>query len=316
MLTRLGNFLLFALFLLSLITCNACPTSAQSSPSNPPKTTEAAAPPGDVPSAFPSIDFATLTALDALASQVVHKLPKHTGKILVLDFTATTGTHGQLGEWLGDQFALALVRKDPKLQFLNRAELMPKIRTADFSYVGSKGNFNPKPQAGALCKQTGADTTVIGTYGAAENGVGLSVGLGCLSSKDAFKFDLNSPRIKLALTPGISTLLGNSLAALRPPDGIYAPGEGGVTIPECLQCPPPRNPLKPSSLTTSGVVYFTAVVSARGEISDLKLVQSAGSELDSAAVSTVRSWRFSPAVDIDGKPVVVRTLIEVSFNSF
>jgi TonB family protein len=305
-----------ALLLMALIFCSASTTSAESTAAGALNASQASAEPAAAPGALPPIDPSTSATLDTLALQVVHKLPKHVGKILVLDFAAITSVPSPLGEWLGDQFTLALGRKDPRLQFLNRADVAPNIRTGDFSYVGSKGNSSPKSEPGALCKQTGADTIVIGTYGPAENGVGLSVTLGCISSKDAFKFGLVSPRIKLALKPDDSALLLNSFAALQPADGIYKPNAGGVTVPNCLRCPPPRYPLNGNQPVRSGVVYFTAVVSARGQISDLKLVQGAGSDLEAAATAAVRSWQLSPAVDIDGKPVAVRTTIEVSFKFF
>jgi len=58
------------------------------------------------------------------------------------------------------------------------------------------------------------------------------------------------------------------------------------------------------------------VVDANGRASDATVENGFNPELDENAISAVKRWKFKPATDVDGKPVAVRTPVEIVFRVF
>ncbi len=77
-------------------------------------------------------------------------------------------------------------------------------------------------------------------------------------------------------------------------------------------CAPPRashNP-SPTYFYDRGVAIISILVDEKGLVRDPQLFQSSGSKgYDKDAMSTVRKWRFDPAL-CDGKPSPVRINVE------
>lgn len=61
-------------------------------------------------------------------------------------------------------------------------------------------------------------------------------------------------------------------------------------------------------------VFLKAVISDKGTVDDIKIIQSCGeSQLDEAAVNGVKKWRYSPALG-NGKAVISTKFIRVKFH--
>lgn len=76
---------------------------------------------------------------------------------------------------------------------------------------------------------------------------------------------------------------------------------------------PPVYPQSARARGVQGTVILYAVIEEDGHISDLKIVHSAGTELDQAAASAVSHWRYertSGCADLKGR---AETLIDVIF---
>ncbi|MGH9450894.1 MAG: TonB family protein, partial [Terriglobia bacterium] len=87
----------------------------------------------------------------------------------------------------------------------------------------------------------------------------------------------------------------------RPPKLVHAPD-------------PPYTP-EAHKAKLSGDVVLSVVVSDKGSLMSAKEVSKPlGKGLDESALKTVRTWKFTPG-ELDGKPVPVRMLIEVTFHN-
>jgi TonB family protein len=62
-----------------------------------------------------------------------------------------------------------------------------------------------------------------------------------------------------------------------------------------------------------GTVLLEAEVDASGKVVDIGVVRGLGLGLDERAIEAVQEWRFKPA-EKDGKPVSVKTEVEVNFR--
>jgi|HubBroStandDraft_6_1064221.scaffolds.fasta_scaffold24881_4 TonB family protein len=103
--------------------------------------------------------------------------------------------------------------------------------------------------------------------------------------------------------------------APAPPDGIARGGEGGITYPKCLRCPPALYSYLELVHKIQGNVTMDAVISADGHPSDIKILGSLGPGLDAQAVKAVRTWEWQPARDASGNPVAVHQIVVITFRA-
>jgi TonB family protein len=96
--------------------------------------------------------------------------------------------------------------------------------------------------------------------------------------------------------------------------GAYRVGIGGIGFPRCVACPDPSYSEQARSAKVSGIVVLHLIVTTEGHAVNIQVQRSLGYGLDEKAVKAVGSWRFTPAVGLDGKPVPVWTDIEVNFR--
>jgi TonB family protein len=102
-------------------------------------------------------------------------------------------------------------------------------------------------------------------------------------------------------------------AATTPPV-IHKPGLDGVSLINCLSCPPPLVPPQSKNSRIEGVVILRVIITPQGNTENVRVVRSLHKDFDKAAVEAVKIWKFNPARGPDGKPVYVETLIEVTFR--
>jgi TonB family protein len=103
-------------------------------------------------------------------------------------------------------------------------------------------------------------------------------------------------------------------------DGIgsspVGPPGHGVRAPTCAFCPRPEYSDQARQSRFQGLVELNVVVQADGRPGKIELVSGPGLGLDEKAIEAVRTWRFSPAIGPNGKPVAVLIPIEVQFQLF
>jgi TonB family protein len=82
-----------------------------------------------------------------------------------------------------------------------------------------------------------------------------------------------------------------------------------------VEMPPPRYPPGALRARASGDVLLQVQVDARGLPADVEVLRSSGSrELDRAAVTATRRWRFRPA-QRDGAPVAGTVNVPIRFET-
>jgi TonB family protein len=99
-----------------------------------------------------------------------------------------------------------------------------------------------------------------------------------------------------------------------PPQGVFRPGTNGIGYPRCLYCPAPTLPATTEQANRIPFVAVEAIIRPNGHATDIKVLKSAGSNLDEKAIEAVKGWRFKAALDANGKPVPTITAIMVIFG--
>jgi len=118
------------------------------------------------------------------------------------------------------------------------------------------------------------------------------------------------PRIAAATGPAVP----NTLSQGPLPPGVYVAGNG-VVPPQVKERPNPRYTPEAMRRGIQGEIMMQCTVDTDGRCQDVTVVRSLDKEtgLDEEAVKAVREWRFAPGT-LNGKPVKVRILVEMSFN--
>jgi TonB family protein len=86
-----------------------------------------------------------------------------------------------------------------------------------------------------------------------------------------------------------------------------------VPVPIATHVPEPPYTPEARKAGLEGTVILSVVIDATGRVSQVSIKEPLGLGLDDNAAKTVEKWRFKPSM-IDGKPVAVRTLVEVTFR--
>jgi TonB family protein len=100
-----------------------------------------------------------------------------------------------------------------------------------------------------------------------------------------------------------------SLGVLGP---VYSVG-GAVTQPRVVYRVDPSYPEPANADHVTGTVSLRVIVAEDGSVKDAHIIRGVRSDLDQAALESVRSWLFEPATK-DGKPVAVWSQIDVKFD--
>ncbi len=95
---------------------------------------------------------------------------------------------------------------------------------------------------------------------------------------------------------------------------LYKPGRG-VTFPQPIYKPDPEFSDEARRRKFEGVVTLSAIVTSKGDTTEIKVTQGPGYGLDEKALGAVRQWKFRPATK-DGKPVSVELNIQVAFRLY
>ena len=90
---------------------------------------------------------------------------------------------------------------------------------------------------------------------------------------------------------------------------------GGITPPKTTYAPDPEYSEEARRDRYMSSVQIAGTVDPQGEFTDLCVTQAAGKGLDEKALSAVQNWKFEPA-SLEGQPVAVRVLVEVTFELY
>jgi TonB family protein len=251
---------------------------------------------------------ATEQTFAALAQKLAVELREQKVKrVLVLDLEDPDGKVTPFGSWLGDQFALA--NTWTPIEVVDRQmfrSYLDRLRVPGNGELDANG---AKELANAFQAQI-----VSGSYSAAENGIGVTLIVGT-KVKVGGKGAKEKPVIgKLMMNDEMKAHLTVPLESLVPSYGIFEPNTGGISPPNCRSCFNPDFTEAAAQRGVQGTIVMSAVITPVGRASNVSILTKLDRELDQRALDAVRSWRFSPSLNVDGKPVYVLTTIEVSFR--
>ena len=95
-------------------------------------------------------------------------------------------------------------------------------------------------------------------------------------------------------------------------DQPLSPG-GDVSYPSLVHRVEPEYPRAAILTRAEGVVVLDAIITATGEVEDVRVARSANPLLDDAALRAVRQWTYRPAT-LNGRAVRVRLEVKVTFS--
>ena len=253
----------------------------------------------------PSRTSAQQADVNSLVAPVAQEISKgHERKIAVLPLISRNQGNASLGIWLAKQIAANLANSVPQIELVDASSVtIPVLPPRD-----SRHPSYDQKAVEAFAKHSGAKVVVQGSFGAFEEGLGVSL----TASKKGRKVTENAG--KLDLTPEITALLARPLKSDLPSDGVYEAGWAGVGFPRCLKCPDPEFPDDARSSRTDGRVVLSVLVGLDGASQQIEVKEATSPSFARQAINAVKTWKFEPALGPDRKPVPVRVPIEISFQ--
>jgi TonB family protein len=297
---------------------------------------------------LPRAAFAQSPELQELASRVSERIDQKGPKIiLVADFIGPEGKLTELGRDLGGQFSAALAKTNKDYQLLPRENISA---TWDSSLdLTHDADALEGRAARGLARTVNAQVVVTGTLVPKNGAVELRLKIwdiprayGRSEVWDPVKLEDTSATIPLneaqiaelakELAPASIGPIRMTAGYIPPtspkpqiptitdaapgPDGtmVYKPGRNGVGNPVCVACPSPQPSEEARRAKMGGTVILLVTITAEGRATEIQVVSTPGYGLEEKAKEGVSTWRFKPAAGPDGKPVAVRSQIEVTFR--
>lgn len=249
---------------------------------------------------------------DTLAQQLLEKFADGDKKgVLVMDCEPSFGEFSSFGSWLADQLASSLASQGQTLTLIDRSRIGTGL---DSLHLPAKDDWTIR-SAVALGKSLGANTVVLSSYGYAEDGVGVTLAAFRVSEFEArppTRFVVARVFGKIPLMQELRARLREPLDVLKPKDGVYKSGLGGVSIPACIKCAPPAPHVPDIDLMglfraypTNTTISLRFIVTPDGHTRNITVLTPIGFGFDEQLTKAVADWEFKPAISPDGKPVSV-----------
>jgi len=215
------------------------------------------------------------------------------------------------GSWIADQLSASLAKQAKSVEVIERDRLRPALQERSLSV---SDEFDPKT-AVALGRALGAQTVIIGSYGAIGADIGVTLNAIRVSGNESDFVVVNG---RIPLTQAIGAHLGVPLDSLRSKDGILRAGVGGITVPTCIKCPFPTMRVPDIDLRGllrdkphGGDVVLEFVVTPEGHATGVTVAKPIGYGVDAQYVEAAETFEFKPAVDPDNHPVAVHTSMSI-----
>jgi TonB family protein len=288
--------------------------------STPPRLILKSAPPNSVGDAAPL----KIEQLSDLASRLLH----YTGdagcqqgkcKILVTNFTLTTGYASSYGIQAADELAQEFARQDKSVQVIDRKSFKNQFRQLEEEQIPIS-ILNSENVARWLGLKLGATIVLVGTAKGIPNSNAVELSARFLNSRDDKKI---GPSAEVNLTPSESLpdLNPITLPQLLPlPESfegerVYQAGVNGVGMPRCDYMPNPNYSDDARTFRFSGTILIEGIVRPDGTVKAFRFVRGAPYGLNQAALRALNTWRCKPAT-LEGKPIPVFVPFEITLRLF
>jgi TonB family protein len=87
----------------------------------------------------------------------------------------------------------------------------------------------------------------------------------------------------------------------------------GMKPPKATKSPDPDYPQIPSDAEPNGIVVMLVGINEKGHVELVHVLRASNDAFQNSAVSTVKTWKFSPAKK-DGRAVPVKVTVEMKFQ--
>jgi len=255
--------------------------------------------------------------LHDLAARVLHHADKAGCKksactILVPNFTGSSGSTSVLGVQLADAFSKELDSQQNAIKIIDRSRLQSFLEEERIPTV----LFNSEKAFCWMGKQLRATTVLRGTTEDRGGPLRVQVSLfSCVKDKvgpvEEFAFADSDSKQDLSPIEPFPTTLDSSKSSSIPL--VLRAGDGGVTAPACLYCPPPDYTDPAREARFNGTVLLQLTVSEHGRTSEARVFRGLPFGLNEAAKRAVHDWQFKPASK-DGEPVACMVMMEATFR--
>ena len=87
----------------------------------------------------------------------------------------------------------------------------------------------------------------------------------------------------------------------------------GMKPPKATRSPDPEYPQIPADAEPNGIVVMLVGINEKGHVDLVHVLRASNDAFQNSAVTTVKTWKFSPAKK-DGKAVPVKVTVEMKFQ--
>ena len=236
----------------------------------------------------------------------------HVKKVAIFNLATVDGKQIPFGSWLADRISEALAKSGAPIEVVDRARLS-QLPNGDSMEREGKSQLRSD-----TARLVGADAFVDGSFGGLTEGIGITLDAQHIGG-ESIRISQRQPLAalgKIPLDDDVKSHLGVPIESLRPADGVYKPGAGGVGVPECVRCPQPDFSGPGVQRNTNGRIAMSVIISTEGKVLQLDVTKKVGKGFDEQAAKVVRTWQFKPALDAEGNAVVIRQDVEVTYKFY
>jgi TonB family protein len=241
---------------------------------------------------------------ERLAAQLLAANKK---KPFILDLTLPNNLPCPLGAWLADRLSESITQSHPELEVIPRNRWASLQTSTQLSHDQNQEYILDEERAQSL----GAEVLVQGNFAAIPNGIGITLTASDRLSGGESRFEALA---EVLFTPEMQAILTTSIPQRHIVQGAFKASAAGIGSAACEFCPAPEYTYVAKAKKLQGVVIAQIWVTASGDVQETKIVRAPNPALASAAMRTLRTWRFKPARNAQGKFVPVLVDVAVSFR--
>lgn len=123
---------------------------------------------------------------------------------------------------------------------------------------------------------------------------------------------------RMKVLSGTIVITSDKMDLSHTPGGrvVYEAADKKIEQPAVIYRPNPSYTAEAREAKTEGLVVLHAIVRKDGRVDSFKVLRGVGNGLDESAIRTIsKEWKFKPG-RLNGEPVDVRVMIEVSFRLY
>jgi hypothetical protein len=224
--------------------------------------------------------------------------------VVVFDFTGPDASVTLFGRDLADDFSSALSKFNGRFYVVDRSYLAQAIERKRLAPIA----IEDEDLRYWIAQAVGARALVVGKISRKDKDLSLEL--------DCFRVADRAPIRKIIVASAVTADMERRLQTNVDADARVEARNlktSGSSVPICVKC---GDELVDHHLNAKEksriIVLLLAVVGVDGKARDLQVLKGSSKSTTMKAVEEVQNWEFVPAKGADGKPIAVRTPLEVT----